>query len=109
MSSTNFTNEEKFEIVYQKLSDNYNAILENMASVGNLVKRDSKNIELKDLLYNLAEVATKIIGTQISFAYAYGDEKTKEIVVNKLSSKRQMLLSEIATELRDIENKRKAR
>lgn len=105
-----YADSEKFELVEQRLIENYNDIMGQMGLVSKMMKENPQNSDLKNLLCGLAETATKIISTQISFAHTYApDERYKERVIEKLMKKRQQLLSDVATDLTNVEEKSKTR
>lgn len=104
-----YSSEEKFDLVYQKLSGNYDDVLNNMRIVSDMIKKDKDNVDLRNLLFSLAEVATKIIGTQISFVYSYAEGEYLDMYVDRLNEKRQEILSDVATDLYSIDNKGRGR
>lgn len=109
MTNISYTDQEKVDLVFECLSNNFNDVINQMTNVSEIIKKDPNNTELKNLLYSLAATATKIIGTQISFTHVYVAEKDKENIIDKLMEKKQQLLSKVATELSDLNTKTKSR
>lgn len=101
-----YNEKDKIKLVLDNLTNNYNDVITQMKTTLEMVKQNPNNKELVNLLYSLTGVATKIIGTQISFSYIYVDEKEREQIVDKLMEKKQQLLSSVATELSDLEVKK---
>lgn len=104
MAEINLTNEESFDLVNSKLTENYNSILNNMSVVSNMIKSNPENNELKELLYNLSLSASEIIGTQISFTYSYADKEYRDSMVDRLMEKRKNLLQEVTMDLENSNN-----
>lgn len=101
-----YSEKDKINLMLENLTNNYNDVIMQIKSALEIVKKEPNNKDLVNLLYSLTGVATKIIGTQISFSYIFVDEKEREQIVDKLMEKKQQLLSSIATELSDIDRKK---
>lgn len=109
MAETNRLNVDTFDLIYQSLNRNYDAILKNMASVSNMLKQNPENEGLKEILYSLSESAISIIGTQMSLLTTCEDRQYIANEESKLIEKRSDLLKAVSEDLANADRSAKIR
>lgn len=99
-------NMENFSVIEQKMNRNYDSVTEIMGTLYANIQENPEDINSRDMLLALGEVAINIINTQIDFAYIYCDDsRYKGITIEKLKEKEEQLLVEL-NKTKQIERRR---
>ena len=82
---------ENFGFVYDKMSENYNALEQMMGTMYQQLLEDPTNENTKNILAGLGDIGKKMLSSQSDFVSIYADPSQKEALMARLDDKIQVL------------------